>query len=400
MGRFRPSHFSDPDDRTIPEGYMPHSTSVHDFNLSLAAARADTSLKNQLIRFLKTNELSEPNKSELVSVTCNTMTWVIQEARNLYVRDPQRLVAAVSASEISNAIAIWGATENDWIIVSEGLMRMLIGAAEDMSMRLTKAFPELFDSELGKKLQAVKLPAAGFRTAIGAYLYFAAISFFTGHEAGHHLAGHDGYFNSGAHAEAGDEQAGQEVAARMTEQALECEADKIGIRIYRSVATKLLCKLVETRSFTELEQRAYQRILAILISAGAMMAVVRIKPRDFKWIDFTGKSHPPAAVRITIMAAELSAAIMENFNQLDDVSRRWIRVNCLEVAACATIDPGTKEDKIYQEWLMSGDEPAAIRTVGIERLLNDTQFKKYRDELDQYIKALRPKLRPRMKAHA
>jgi hypothetical protein len=376
---------------------MTHATSVHDFNLSLAVGCTDADLKTQLIKFFGTDELSLPNKSELVDATCDVITSVIQEARVRYAKNPQRLVGAVSTSQVANALAAWGSTKCDWIVVSEGLMQLLCGAADDMAARLTAAFPELLSSQLGRRLLAAAPLRGGFQTTLGSLLYFGAISYFAGHEAGHHLAGHDGYYLSGAHAEAEDDTSVQGDATKTTEQALERQADRLGLTITRITLTKLLGKLWEMRSFSNVEKREYQRMLAILISGGAMMAVVKIKPRDFDWADISGRTHPPAVARIITMAAELSEAFRSNFGALDDVSRRWIRVKCLELSVGATIESGTNEDRIYQERSARGGEPAAIRAVGIRKALNDPRLEQYYDELDQCLETVRPQLRPRSK---
>lgn len=248
-----------------------------------------------------------------------------------------------------------------------------------------------------QRLRTVPPLRGGFQTSLGSLLYFAAISYFAGHEAGHHLAGHDGYYLSGAHAEAEDEGTGQSGATKITMQALEHQADRVGLTISRIVMMKLLSKLWEVRSFSDVEKREYQRILAILLSGGAMMAVVKIKPRDFDWADIPGRTHPPAVVRIISMATELSAAFKRNFDALDHVSRRWIRINCLELAVGATINSGTNEDRIYQDRLARGGEPAAIRAVGIRKALNDPRLKQYYGELERCLTAVRPQLRPRTK---
>lgn len=373
---------------------MTHAATEHDFNRISETAIGDAGLKVQLIKYFKTDKLSLPAKSELVASTCDVITWAVMQARPGYVRNPKRLVCVISASERANALAVWGATEHDWIVISEGLMKILHAAADDMGDRVAAAFPELFESRLGQSLVDIPPLTGGFRSTLGSFLYFAGISYFVGHEAGHHLSGHDGYYLSGAHAEAHDNLDVQRSETKTTEQALEHQADQVGLKICRIVVTKLLTKLWDVRSFSEAEKVEYQRALAILLTGGAMMSVVKIKPTAFDWSDVSGRTHPPAVVRIISVAMQLSAALRKNFGHLDKVSRKWIRLKCLEVAVGATIKPGSEEDKIFQERVRRG-EPAAIRAVGIRKAIHDPRLRKYYRQLDKSLEAVRPQLRPR-----
>lgn len=371
------------------------SAPIHDFAFSLTAAIDDEDLRAQLIKYFKTDELSAPGKSELVDATSDVMTWVIQQARSMYVCQPERLVGAISASRTANALAVWSRTRLDWIVISEGLMKLLRDAADDMGRRFVKAFPEVVDGQIWQCLQGKPPLKGGFQTTLGSLLYFAAITFFAGHEAGHHLAGHDGYFVKGSHAEAPNDPPDQSAAPKLTDQALEQEADWIGLMICRISMIKLLSKLWEVREFNAAERQSYQRSIAALLGAGAMMAVVKITPSEIDWTEIPGRSHPPAVVRILNLATTLSRAIKENFSDLDDVSRRWIRLMCMEVAVGATIKPGTDVDRVYQERIARGGEPAAIRAVGIRKAIHDPQLAQYNEALSASLQCIKPQLRPR-----
>lgn len=374
---------------------MTHAAPVHDFNQNSSTASTDAGLKVQLIKFLGTDALSLPTKSELVSSTCDVITWAVMQARVGYVRDSKRLVSVISASQTANALAVWGKTNYDWIVISEGLLEILRAAANDIGDRLAAVFPELFESQLGQRLLATPPLKGGFRSTLGSFLFFAAISYFVGHEAGHHLSGHDGYYVGGAHAEADDNSEVQQGETKTMEQALEQQADQVGLTICRIVVIKLLSRLWDVQLFSDAEKVEYQRVLAILLSGGAMMSVVKIKPKNFDWSDVPGGTHPPAVVRIISLAMQLSAAL-KNFDHLDTVSRKYIRLKCLELAVGATIKPGCNEDKIFQARLARA-EPAAIRAVGIRKALHDPQLKKYYRQLEQCLEAVRPLLRPRSK---
>jgi len=156
-----------------------------------------------------------------------------------------------------------------------------------------------------------------------------------------------------------------------------------------------LWKVTEAENLSAYERQIFQRVLAALISTGALTAAVLIKPKSIDWAKVPKVSHPPAVARLLTLALSISLAIKENFHGLDAVYRRWIRVMSLEVAVGATIAPGTDADRIQQERIARGGEPAAIRATGIRKALNDPTFRKYVTQLDATIKEIRPRLRPR-----
>jgi hypothetical protein len=377
---------------------MAEKVPAHDFGSSIASATTDANLKAQLTKFLRTAELIPPGRSAFTDTTCDIITWAIQEARGMYASDPQRLKCVISASAVANALAIWGTPQHDWIVVSEGLMQRLLVASDDMGDRMVAAFPELTTWPLWQSLQAIPPLAGGPRTMPGCVLYFAAITFFVGHEAGHHLGGHDGYYRGGAHAEAQSDEAKPPDPTRFTEQALEHEADQIGLTICRFTVTRLLLKLCSVQAYNDIERRKYQRSLAILLGGGAMMAVALLKPEEIEdWTKVATRTHPPEVLRILNLAVQLSAVIGATFNDLDAVSRQWIRVQGLELAVAATIKPNSKEDVTYRERLARGGEPAATRAVGIRKALYDPQRLKYNRDIAAALKAVRPRLRSRIR---
>lgn len=377
---------------------MTGTSSRLDFRVSLDEARRDAALRHQLTKHFGTEELSPPDKSDLVSSSFDVIEWTLLEARKLYVEKPERLKCLISSSEVANALAVWPPSGQDWIVVSEGLLRLLASSADQMAKRLEDTFPEVAHSRLGKDLQSQSPLGGGIHTALGSFLYFGALSFFVGHEAGHHLAGHNGHYLSGAHTYAGDEPDDGPATSRMIEQALERQADRIGITFSRIAMAKLLAKLWDVQAFSEAAQREYQRVLAVLVGAGPLVAALKIRPVEIDWDSLPRKSHPPAVFRILAMAAEISAALKANFPLLDDVSRRWIRLMSVEFCVAATIKPGSEQERSYLERLGRGGEPPAIRVVGIRKALYDSRFNAYNQQLSRTLEEVRPKLRPRSKA--
>jgi hypothetical protein len=160
----------------------------------------------------------------------------------------------------------------------------------------------------------------------------------------------------------------------------------------------LLSKLWEVDEAERLQTQGraeFQRVLATLIGAGAMTAALLFCPRKIDWNEVPERSHPPSVARVVILAMSISAAIKDGFPDLDDVSRRWIRLMCLEVAAAATISPGSKEDQVYRERLARGGEPPAIRATGVRSAFNDPRFEDYLAQLEAALQAVKLRLKPR-----
>lgn len=207
----------------------------HDFAASLKLAERDQDLKGNLVKLMGTSQILPPDHSDLVASTAKVMTWVIQSARSSYKAGPERLVGAISASSRQNALAVWSSSRLDWIIISHGLIELLRDRTDDLGERIAETFPEAMESRLIQRLVSKPPLSGGFRTTIGSFLYFAGISFFTGHEAAHHLCGHDGYFLQGAHAEKVDD-SDESSDDWLTRHALEREADLVGVAV-SSLAT-------------------------------------------------------------------------------------------------------------------------------------------------------------------
>lgn len=368
---------------------------LHDFARSFALAHNDTDLRAQLVKYLKTDGLARPEESELVNSTMDVITWVVQQARLLYATEPERLVAAISLASTPNALAIWSSSRRDWIVVSVGLMELLRNSVDDLGRAFARTFPEIMETTLMQRLQSQPPLRGGFETSLGSFLYFSAVAFFAGHEAGHHLAGHDAHYVDGAHAEQSGEANEAADERWLTKQALERDADLLGLRLCRMAMTKLLSQLWEVEQYSAAERRSYQRVLAALLGTGAMTAALRITPREVDWDELPSRVHPPAVIRVLTLAGSISRAIKEGFTDLDDTSRRWIRLMSMELVTGATINPGTEVDRIYQERLARGGEPAAIRATGIRKALHDSRLADYTTQLEAALASIKPKLRPR-----
>jgi len=368
---------------------------LHDFARSFALAQDDTDLRAQLVKYLKTDELARPDESELVNSTMDVITWVVQQARSLYATEPERLVAAISLASTPNALAIWSSSRRDWIVVSVGLMELLRKSVDDLGRAFARTFPEIMETTLMQRLQSQPPLRGGFETSLGSFLYFSAVAFFAGHEAGHHLAGHDAHYVDGAHAEQSGEANEAADERWLTKQALERDADLLGLRLCRMAMTKLLSQLWEVEQYSAAERRSYQRVLAALLGTGAMTAALQITPREVDWDALPSRVHPPAVIRVLTLAGSISRAIKEGFSDLDDTSRKWICLMSMELVSGATINPGTEVDRIYQERLARGGEPAAIRATGIRKALHDPRFADYTTQLEAALASIKPKLRPR-----
>lgn len=365
---------------------------AHDYATSYELATKDGSFCGHLRERFGTDALAQPTKSALVTSTALIMDWVIQQARAMYSHAPERLVGTIASVPTRNALAVWSTSGNDWIVICEGLLEYLRDSVDDLGHRFAKAFPEAMNSDLGRKLLAQTPLPGNFQTTLGSYLYFAAIAFLTGHEAGHHIAGHDSYFTGRVHAE---DDGGAPDERRLTTQALELEADRIGLILCQRSMTKLLAKLWDVADYTEDQRRSYQRSLAALLSVGAMSATLWLKPQMIDWEELREKTHPPAVVRILSIFFSLSHAIQQNFGDLDETSQKWIGLMSLEVALGASIVTGSEADRVQQERLARGGEPAAIRATGIRKALHDPKLLVYMSQLEIELRSVRQHLRSR-----
>lgn len=368
----------------------------HDFVQSMEAARKDVDLRAQLVKFLKSDALASVNHSDLISATCDLANLAMNEARTLYAKNPERLVCVISSSELSNAYAIWSSTKYDWVVLTGGLLTALRNSADLAACRLADRIPEVLQSALGKRIFSVPPLSGGFQTALSSLLYVAAIGFFVGHEAGHHLEGHDGYYADGAHVEDTCEPCSDVSEHSMIKQALEFQADYYGVLISRRVLLHFLLKLVDVACYSELEQRQYNRVIAVLLSAGVLMSLAIIRPRTIDWIQVESATHPPATLRAIKISAELTESIKAYFKKLTEADRRWIRILALELAAQGAIVSGSKEDKIYQE-RSKRNEPAALRAVGIRSALHDSHSQNYFEKIAKCLNPLKARLQPRKK---
>jgi hypothetical protein len=274
-------------------------------------------------------------------------------------------------------------------------MELLRKSVDDLGRAFARTFPEIMETTLMQRLQSQPPLRGGFETSLGSFLYFSAVAFFAGHEAGHHLAGHDAHYVDGAHAEQSGEANEAADERWLTKQALERDADLLGLRLCRMAMTKLLSQLWEVEQYSAAERRSYQRVLAALLGTGAMTAALQITPREVDWDELPSRVHPPAVIRVLTLAGSISRAIKEGFSDLDDTSRKWICLMSMELVSGATINPGTEVDRIYQERLARGGEPAAIRATGIRKALHDPRFADYTTQLEAALASIKPKLRPR-----
>ena len=283
-------------------------------------------------------------------------------------------------------------------------MEAVQAAADDMADRFSQAFPELLDSELERNLQATAPLCHGLRSTFASLLYFGCIAFFSGHEAGHHIAGHDGFYGLGFHAELEDEDTSEAFvgavdggASSLHRHALESQADDIGLTLCRMTVGYLL-RRCEVRDYPIGERLEHNRVLAFLVSACSLMAANVFKPREIDGTHVHGKAtHPPAVYRVLSLANQLTAALKRGMPLLDEAVLRWIRVKSLDVAVGATITPKSKEDEKLQERQARGGEPSAIRATGIRKAVNDPLFAEYARSSARALGEIKPKLRPRTK---
>jgi hypothetical protein len=312
-----------------------------EFKESAALARTDTALTKQLLRHYQTSALL-PARRGLCRSTCVVLAWNIQQARVVFPHDPSLIRSVISAAPCANALAAWGERQQHWIVVTEGLMKALRDAAELHAARLLTAFPAAFASLPGQRLLAAT-PLQGFHTMLGALLYFGAMSFVASHELGHHLAGHGAYFSGQDHRERWE-----------VPQALERQADAIGVAAALLSVNKLMRRLFAAAALPQSDRQQQQALIAIVFTAGVLTAAARLVPAGF---DFSG-AHSPNAYRMLRIAATLMRPL-RSLPLLDDATRKAIRRRCLE----AVLGP-------------------ARQVQGMQQALHAPAFQAYTSQLD------------------
>lgn len=367
---------------------------IHDFAETLRLAGTDASLKAQLLKYFKTSNLCPPSKSPLLERTCDLVNWAVRIGRRDYGEAPERLSAVICASDVENALAVWGNPKHDWIVLSEGLIALLQAGANQMGTRLISSHPWVLDTALGEAIQSTEcLP--GLDSPISSFFYFSAIAFFVGHESGHHVLGHDGYYLAGAHAEVSLGPDSSHVKTLITEQALEFQADRYGVMVARVVMTEWLVQHCDIREYTEVEKTAYQFVLTTMLSAGTLMAATKIKLGPMDWEVVPERTHPPGVLRLVGLSDSLTAAIKASFTMLSDDARRSIRLYAFQLAAEGAIIPGTKEDKVFQERRIKEGNLAALRAIGLLQAIYDPQTTLYmariQDSLNEVLQQLKPR---------
>jgi hypothetical protein len=181
----------------------------------------------------------------------------------------------------------------------------------------------------------------------------------------------------------------------MIRQALEWQADQIGINIARQAVARILVKAWPLRQYSLIEQQMTHRVFAAVLCTGANMAVALFTPKRVVWEDLSAATHPPALMRFLGLSSSLSRAIADGLLQIDEASRRLIRIKSLNLAFESVIEPGSSQDAVYQAALARG-ELAAHRAVGFEELLTDENAGRYAQKLDISLNSVRHLLLSRM----
>ncbi len=359
----------------------------HDFSVSMTLALSDYRLLRQLNNHLATGKLLAESESPLIAGTCSVANYALAKARSRYTSKPERLKCVISASSKVNALAVWGVAQNDWIVLSSGLLERLRETSVATFQHILDDW-SILETQLGRSL-AAQAPLGGFESPFAAMLYVSAVSFFIGHEAGHHLEGHDGYYQVGAVAELLDGE-----ATGSERQSLEFFADAHGVSMSRQITTAFLLEVVDVRNFSVAERTEFQKVLAMLISLGIFLSISALDPRSVDLASIQSRSHPPSSVRALWISSLLTDAIKGAFHNLQVKDLRRIRLQALEWAAEASITPGTDAARIY-EAREAAAEPRALRAVGIRRALYDPNLRAYLRSIREIGKLLRPRLRPR-----
>lgn len=321
----------------------------------------------------------------LTSFTAEIVGAAVSLGRDGYKERSERLCAIFCSSTEPNAIAAWGS--RDWIVISNALMFRLHKSAEALAPQVMHTVG-VKDTRLGTVMQKAK-SAPGFSTAMASCLYIGAVGFFAGHEVGHHLEGHDGYYLPGSVRlrDASDQD------LKLEQQALEIGPDERGAIISRQILTSFLLKFYNGETLSQEDQAEYQAVIATVLSVGLFSALAVIRPRSIGMKEASEKRHPPGALRAWMLSMYLSGKIKECCSLISSPVQQQIQMVSLDIAAAESVGKGAKEAAILNRAKTS--EPLGLRAAGIRRALFDPDLPHHLRTLLEIRSRLRPTLRPR-----
>ncbi len=359
--------------------------SRQDFQECMLAARNDDKLRASMLEHFGDYEFIEHDASPLTSFTADIVGAAVQLGRERYSERSERLCAVFCSSSEPNAIAAWGS--RDWIVISDALMDRLYKSAEALARQLMHDVG-VEETKLGAAMQTAK-PTPGFSTAMASCLYIGAVGFIAGHEVGHHLEGHDGYYLRGSVRlrDTSDQD------LKLEQQALEIGPDERGAIISRQIQTPFLMEFFDGETPSQEVQAEYQAVVATVLSVGLFSALAVIRPRSIGMKDASEKRHPPGALRALLLSMYLSEKIKENFHLLSPSLRREIRMVSLDIAAAESVGKRAKEAAILNR--AKKNEPLGLRAAGIRRALFDPDLRHHLRKLLEIRGRLRPTLHPR-----
>lgn len=312
-------------------------------------------------------------------------------AQGSYTLSPRKLAGVICDAKRVNALAVWTNAPRDWVVLSSGLLMAVREAAEAAAGQLSLR-RKYVGTALARDIGEQSPMSGGFLCSLSSLLNIGALSFVVGHEIGHHVEGHDGYYTAGSVAEVMESGS----ARGLEQQALELHAHISGTSRAREVVIRFLSHFLDVSAYSPAQRSESSRVLALIIytSTCLSLAVLRPKKADLSDAALAKISHPPAAVRALWISSQLSTSIKTSFAALSELEQRWIRVLSMELAAEATLRRGSPEHELYLR-RKSRREPAALRAVGIRGMVHDGQLEPYMQKLLRISKALQPRLRPR-----
>jgi len=360
----------------------------------LTVAREDSLLKRVLIERFGTDVLASPSKSDLIAKTYEVFEWILQVARPRYSEKPERLKAIIVCSAKANAMAVWSGTEHDWIVVSEELIESLVKSANRAGAHFLKKMRVLVKERLMQRVQEVpRVPM--LRSGVASFFYFAGISFFVGHEAAHHIKGHDGFYVAGAHAEISDDTAPENDLLAEEKQALEFDADTYGAALAMAAMLNWAVKFLDVNDLEAAEIPGHKFVLATLLQTGLLMGFFRIQPKAVEWGETAGASHPPAVLRMINLSNKLTSAIKTHFKELPPERHALIRIATLILITKETFSSKSTEGRAFEEKVKADGDLAALEAVGIIAALEDANTEPYLIRMQKTLANMHSKLRPR-----
>lgn len=313
---------------------------------------------------------------------------IIEKIQKRYTRSERKLRLALhSSADIANALAVWTRPDNDWIVLSIGLLQKLHGGASRLGDLICTAYPTY---GLATTLNERSGSGDGELSQLAEAIYAAVVAFFLGHEAGHHFEGHDGFY--GPMSAVSESDILNLSNATIDSHALELGADLFGANESIRIMVAYLVHILPEGAINERSKSKYAEQIIFLAAAGVFAALFVLKPRKNGNHLGVGSTHPAKSFRALWLTNVVTSELANNFSSLDGSAIMDLVIQALIAAVGLTVN--ACEFGEWESYQKREGDIAALRATGIRRLIFDDGVSDYVATLHSRYLGLRERLGP------